>query len=54
MADKHHSEETRRKMRLAQPNLGKKVGPRSRESIAKGLETKARRRAENQQGDTLF
>ncbi|HEX3962164.1 MAG TPA: NUMOD3 domain-containing DNA-binding protein [Trebonia sp.] len=27
MAGKHHSEETRRKMREAQPNFGKKTGP---------------------------
>jgi NUMOD3 motif len=58
MAGKHHSDATRRKMRLAQPNLGKKLGPRSpeirRRISATMLRQSAARRTGKQQGDTLF
>jgi NUMOD3 motif len=46
MTGRHHSEETRRKMRAAQPNLGKKVGPRSPEIRRQISETLRARWAE--------
>jgi hypothetical protein len=68
MAGKHHSAETRRKIREAQPTLGKKVGPRSpeiRQQISETMrspEYRERRRqaklgrisGQQESGDTLF